>query len=156
MQMYYFCNQVAYTVEKMMETATENLLKEHDLRITKVRTMVLDYFNSQTAALSHADIEQQFVEEFDRVTLYRTLNTFLEKGLVHKVPDDSGVARYAVCKTSCSEHHHLDNHVHFKCEVCDKVECLHELAIPEMNVPAGYHVHSANLLIQGVCNKCVG
>jgi Fur family ferric uptake transcriptional regulator len=154
-QMYYFCNKVACNVEKIMEKATEKLLKNHDLRITKVRTVVLDYFHSQTVALSHADIEQQFVKEFDRVTLYRTLNTFLEKGLVHKVPDDSGVARYAVCRTSCSEHHHMDNHVHFKCEVCEKVECLHELAIPEMKVPAGYEVHSANLLIQGICNRCV-
>lgn len=137
-----------------MNTAVEGILKEHDLRVTKVRLMVLDYFTSHPSALSHADIEAEFEREFDRVTLYRTLNTFLEKGLLHKVPDDKGVARYAVCKTDCTEHAHLDDHVHFKCEVCDKIECLHDLHIPAMKLPQGYVVHSSNLLLQGICGLC--
>lgn len=136
-----------------MSDTVENILKEHSLRITKVRTQVLEFFEKKASALSHADIEHEFDHEFDRVTLYRTLNSFLEKGLLHKVPDDSGIARFAICRTACNEHQHFDNHVHFKCEKCEKVECFHDIAIPPVAL-GDYEIHSANLLLQGVCSDC--
>ncbi len=132
----------------------ENLLKNHSLRTTKVRTTILDCFAQSKTALSHADIESRFEDEFDRVTIYRTLNSFLEKGLLHKVPDDSNIARFALCKTDCNEHQHFDNHVHFKCEKCSKVQCFHDIAIPNIPGLNEYTIHSANLLIQGICLEC--
>lgn len=132
----------------------ENLLKNHSLRITKVRMTILDCFAQSKTALSHADIESRFEDEFDRVTIYRTLNSFLDKGLLHKVPDDSNIARFALCKTNCNEHQHFDNHVHFKCEKCSKVQCFHDIAIPNIPDLNEYTIHSANLLIQGICQEC--
>lgn len=119
-----------------------------------MRTNILECFAASDTALSHADIENTFSDEFDRVTIYRTLNSFLEKGLLHKVPDDSNIAKFALCKTNCNEHHHFDNHVHFKCEKCAKVQCFHDIAIPEIPGIKEYTIHSANLLIQGVCKDC--
>lgn len=136
-----------------MSVNTEEVLKNHALRITKVRMQVLEFFFSSSKAISHAEIEEAF-EEFDRVTIYRTLHSFLEKGLLHKVPDDTGIARYALCHTECDEHAHHDNHVHFKCDVCEKVECLHEVTIPQVSVKSGYVVRSSDLLIQGKCPNC--
>jgi Fur family ferric uptake transcriptional regulator len=130
------------------------LLKNHDLRVTPVRLTILEYFENQNNAMSHADLEHHFKEHFDRVTIYRTLQSFLEKGLLHKVPDDTGIARYAFCRNDCSSHHHVDNHVHFKCQVCKKVECIHTLQIPILNVPSGYKVNTANLLMEGICLNC--
>ncbi len=37
-------------------------------------------------ALAHADIEKKTGESFDRVTVYRTLQSFVEKGIVHLIP----------------------------------------------------------------------
>jgi Fur family transcriptional regulator, ferric uptake regulator len=136
-----------------MPTTTEELLKSHTLRVTKVRTRVLEMFREKGKALSHPEIEEEF-SDFDRVTLYRTLHSFLEFGLLHKVPDDSGVMRYALCHTECSAHVHHDNHVHFKCELCDKIECLHDVEIPNVDVADGYRVKVAHLLLQGVCPDC--
>jgi Fur family transcriptional regulator, ferric uptake regulator len=136
-----------------MSTKTEELLKSHTLRVTKVRTRVLDMFREQAKALSHPEIEEEF-SDFDRVTLYRTLHSFLENGLLHKVPDDSGVMRYALCQTDCTAHDHFDNHVHFKCESCEKIECLHDVEIPAVHVPDGYEVQMAHLLLQGICPAC--
>lgn len=100
-------------------------------------------------------MEQYFNNQFDRVTLYRTINSFIENGILHKVLDDSGSAKYAVCNDDhCEVHQHNDNHVHFKCTICSKIECLHHAQIPKVKVPMGYTINAANLLLEGICSKC--
>lgn len=138
-----------------MQNKIENILKQHELRITPIRIEVLDFFKMADSAQSHANLEQKFNNKFDRVTIYRTLNSFIEKGILHKVLDDSGSAKYAVCNDdNCETHQHADNHVHFKCTNCLKIECIHHAHIPNIDVPAGYKVNAANLLLEGVCPNC--
>ncbi|MDB5228882.1 MAG: transcriptional repressor [Bacteroidota bacterium] len=132
----------------------ENTLKLHDLRITQVRMEMLQYFQNHTSALTHADLELHFDKRFDRVTIYRTLTSFLENGLLHKIPDDSGVAKYALCHHEGVEHNHDDHHVHFKCKKCEKIECLYTLEIPKLHLPKKYKMENANLLIEGICAIC--
>ena len=67
-------------------------LKGHNLRITDCRMDVLEVFLNSTHALSFSDLEAD-LDLYDRVTLYRTLNSFIEKGLLHRIPDDSGFGR---------------------------------------------------------------
>ena len=132
----------------------EHILKHHDLRITQVRLEILQYFQNNKNALSHADLENNFAKKLDRVTIYRTLTSFLDKGLLHKIPDDSGIAKYGLCHHEGIEHTHDDDHVHFKCRKCEKIECLHNLEIPKLHLPKKYKMESANLLIEGICNVC--
>jgi Fur family ferric uptake transcriptional regulator len=133
---------------------TENKLKTHTLRVTPIRLEVLDFFTAHKGALSHADLEAHFSQKFDRVTIYRTLTAFLDKGILHRVSDDTGVAKYALCHHEGTEHNHDDNHVHFKCQVCGTIECLHTLEIPAFKLPKKYRMAQANLLIEGVCPIC--
>ena len=132
----------------------EHILKHHDLRITQVRLEVLQFFQTNKNALTHADLEAYFAKKFDRVTIYRTLTSFLENGLLHKIPDDSGIAKYALCHHEGTEHTHDDHHVHFKCKKCAKIECLHTLEIPKLQLPRKYKMENANLLIEGICAVC--
>ena len=132
----------------------ENTLKLHDLRITQVRMEMLQYFQNHKNALTHADLELHFDKRFDRVTIYRTLTSFLENGLLHKIPDDSGVAKYALCHHEGVEHNHDDHHVHFKCKKCEKIECMYTLEIPKLHLPKKYKMENANLLIEGICAIC--
>jgi Fur family transcriptional regulator, ferric uptake regulator len=133
---------------------TNALLKEFHLRTTSGRIEVLELFLKKSYALSHSDIERDMPANFDRVTLYRTLRTFLEKGLVHKVLDDEGGLKYALCDHQCSTTTHHHNHVHFKCSGCGQTTCLN-LAIPDIKLPKGFLIKDANLLIQGICPKCL-
>lgn len=133
---------------------TEIILKNHHLRITQIRLDILCYFQNAQTALSHADLEQYFEKKFDRVTIYRTLTSFVENGLLHKIPDDSGIAKYALCQHKHTAHTHDDNHVHFKCKKCAKIECLHNLEIPALQLPSKYKMENANLLIEGICAAC--
>ena len=102
-----------------MNTSTQVTLKEFNLRQTDARAEVLDVFFADSYALAHADIETRLADKFDRVTVYRTLKTFLEKGILHKVLDDEGSTKYALCKQQCHQtaHAHHHDHVHFKCVI---------------------------------------
>lgn len=133
-------------------TSPDTLLRDFQLRSTPGRQEVLQIFINNQHALSHGDIEHEMPAGFDRVTLYRTLKTFLDHGLVHKVLDDAGGLKYALC-TSCDTHGHHHNHVHFKCTVCGQTNCL-DVEIPGIKLPKGYKPVETNLLIQGTCQKC--
>ncbi|TVR81944.1 MAG: transcriptional repressor [Chitinophagaceae bacterium] len=130
------------------------ILKNHKLRITDCRVSVLSYFLDKKYALTHANLEEEFSNKFDRVTLYRTLSAFEESGLVHKVPDASESAKFAVCSENCSDLAHYDNHIHFKCRKCGKTECISDIPIPKIQLPTGYIPENAELLVSGQCKKC--
>jgi Fur family ferric uptake transcriptional regulator len=113
---------------------------------------VLDLFSKTTHALSTKDLEEE-LGDYDRVTLYRTLNSFIEQGVIHRIPDDSGVARYGMCHDTCLPHDHHHDHVHFKCDDCGQMECLSSYKVPRVEVP-GYEIHDANLILTGLCKAC--
>lgn len=129
------------------------LLEQKGVRKTKIREAMLALFFEKEYALSHADVETYLPEGFDRVTIYRTLKSFEEQGLVHKVPDDKGIMRYALCPESCTHHQHSDRHLHFFCRECEHTYCLH-IPLPEPALPAGFHAESFEWLAQGVCKEC--
>lgn len=134
---------------------SEKLLKDFRLRSTPSRQEILHLFLQKDYALSHSDIEKEISNELDRVTVYRTLRTFLDRGLIHKVLDDEGGMKYALCNEACSSTNHHHNHVHFKCTECGQTSCL-SIEIPHVKLPRGYKPKEVNLLIQGVCENCSG
>jgi Fur family transcriptional regulator, ferric uptake regulator len=123
------------------------------MRSTPSRQEILYLFLRKNYALSHGDIEKEISSSLDRVTVYRTLKTFLDKGLIHKVLDDEGSLKYALCNEACStaEHHH--DHVHFKCVKCGQTNCL-DVEVPGIKLPKGYHADAINVLMQGTCERC--
>jgi Fur family transcriptional regulator, ferric uptake regulator len=137
-----------------MEAISNRLLKDFRLRTTQTRQEILHLFLRSDYALSHGDIEKEVESSLDRVTVYRTLKTFLDKGLIHKVLDDEGSLKYALCNEACSVAGHHHNHVHFKCTECGQTNCLPNVEIPSVKLPKGYKPKEINLLIQGVCEAC--
>jgi Fur family ferric uptake transcriptional regulator len=135
-----------------MSAASGSILKDFKLRATPNREEILHLFLLKNHALSHSDIEKEIDNSLDRVTVYRTLKTFLDKGLIHKVLDDEGSLKYALCKEACNAEHHHD-HVHFKCTKCGQTNCLN-VDVPAVKLPKGYQAKEVNLLIQGICERC--
>jgi len=130
------------------------ILRDFALRSTESRTEILNLFIARHHALSYTDLEREVAPRYDRVTVYRTLKTFLDKGVIHKVLDDTGTLKYALCSSACSEQAHHHNHVHFKCSRCGQTNCLENVEIPAVTLPDGYRPTELNLLIQGVCRAC--
>ena len=129
-------------------------LEQSNLRKTAIRKEVLQLFlKAKGNALSSRDIESQ-LENPDRITLYRTLRTFEEKGLIHQAVDGSGKNRYALCSDDCEGHDHHDEHAHFHCKKCDKTICLEDVHVPSVNLSNDYQLEHAQLVLTGVCSNC--
>lgn len=132
----------------------KDILKRSQLSVTASREKILNLFLEQTGALAHGDIEKRAGEKFDRVTVYRTLQTFVEKGIIHTIPTADNSIRYALCKDDCAEGHHQDQHIHFVCTQCKNTYCLDDIVTPEIKLPNGYSSSHIEVVVEGVCNNC--
>jgi Fur family transcriptional regulator, ferric uptake regulator len=123
------------------------ILKKNELSVTEGRKKILELFLNNDGALAHADIEKKTGENFDRVTVYRTLQTFVDKGIIHHIPTTDNSILYALCKDNCEAGHHHDNHVHFVCDECNKTICLEEVTVPQVKLPKAVFVGIVNKLL---------
>lgn len=137
-----------------MEKEINHILKRNQLSITGSRSKILELFLSQNGALAHGDIERNAGEKFDRVTVYRTLQSFLDKGIIHSIPTADNSIRYALCKDDCSEGHHHDNHIHFLCKNCGITTCLDDVHIPAVALPKGFKAEQIEMVVSGECKDC--
>lgn len=131
----------------------ENRLTARQINPTAMRLLVLEFLTKQSAAISLNDLEKGMGPS-DRITLYRTLKTFEEKGLVHSIEDGSGATKYALCEKDCDGESHHDLHVHFFCNTCRETSCLPNTRIPEMTLPHGFEQQEMNLIVKGTCENC--
>ncbi len=137
-----------------MSQEVTHILKQNRLSITGSRQKILELFTLSAGALSHADIETSTGESFDRVTIYRTLQTFVEKGIIHLIPTTDNSVKYALCKNDCAPGHHHDNHVHFICGECEKIICLDGVNIPVVKLPDGFAPTRSEMVVTGTCGEC--
>ncbi len=137
------------------EQQINGLLKQFKLRRTPTRSKILSLYLHKKYALAHRDIETTLSEEFDRVTIYRTLHTFEEKGLIHKVYDGSAAVKYALCGIECHKQEpHSHNHVHFTCYKCERTFCIENTNVPAIQLPGNYKTEAIHLFAKGICENC--
>lgn len=133
--------------------AIEPLLQKRNVRPTAMRMLIYKFLLEQEAAKTLTDVEKHF-EKSERTTLYRTLKTFEENGVVHQIDDGTGTLKYALCEEDCNCEIERDLHLHFHCNECDETLCLTEHKIPQINLPHGFTAEDANLVVKGICDKC--
>lgn len=134
-------------------SSSDSILKKAGLRVTQVRTQVLELMTGAGKALSSQDIEVE-LPDADRITLYRTLKTFETKGIIHEAVDGTNRTKYAICEEHCDEHHHHDSHAHFHCESCGKTICVEDVKIPSIALPENLNIKQASIILQGECESC--
>jgi Fur family transcriptional regulator, ferric uptake regulator len=137
----------------MMKIQVEQKLVGKNINPTAMRILVLELLLQQNSAISLTDIEKS-LETADRSTIYRTLKTFGQNGLIHIVEDGTGTPKYALCVEECSTHEHHDTHVHFYCNSCKETFCLPDHKIPNISLPSGFTSAEMNLIVKGTCEKC--
>lgn len=130
------------------------ILKKNQLSITEGRKKILELFLNSSGALAHADIEKNIDAVFDRVTVYRTLQTFVEKGIIHHIPTTDNSILYALCKDNCEAGHHHDNHIHFICVDCSKTICIENSTVPNVKLPKGFTPQQIEVIVKGICDEC--
>jgi Fur family transcriptional regulator, ferric uptake regulator len=136
-----------------MSDIVDVILKKNQLSVTGSRKKILELFIGSEGALAHADIERKAGLKFDRVTVYRTLQTFVDKGIIHSIPTQDNSVKYALCK-ECGDGHHYDNHIHFVCSNCEKTVCLDNISVPQVQLPQEFAPTFSQMIVTGICKDC--
>ena len=136
-----------------MNEQLESILIGKDISPTAMRILILEHLQMQTSAVSLQDLENSF-QHSDRTTIYRTLKTFEEKGLIHNIQDGTEATKYALCAAACKAGDHYDLHLHFYCFTCKQTFCLPKNKVPEINLPEKFVLQELNLIAKGVCDNC--
>ncbi len=126
-----------------------------------MRMGVLDVLERARHPLGAADILGELPAATDAVTVYRTLNTFNERQLVHRVRGEDRQWRYAIgpAQTGRQGQARAHGHPHFVCESCGTVRCVDSAEVPpkltgKMEVGEGYSVEYAEVTLHGTCPRC--
>lgn len=128
------------------------LLGSKNLAKTPCRIEILRTLINSDSAMSEQELRQKMTNDYDRTTVYRTLRSFLSEGIIHSVALEGNDVRYAI--TKISECHAKDVHVHFHCDQCTGVFCLHAGIFAKPTLPEKFIAKNYDLIINGICEKC--
>ncbi len=130
----------------------EKLLKSKNLRATPFRLEVLTIFGKYENAIEMSTIESE-LGSFDRITLFRTIKSFIQAGVVHEIIVNGDSKKFALCAEGCENLHHQHDHIHFHCTVCQETFCLDTVEMPSLNHPT-FTISSFDIQAQGICESC--
>jgi len=133
----------------------DHMLKEHEFRKTDFRLDVLQVLKKYEGQAIASQVIERALGEHDRITLYRTLKSFEQKGLIHQSFSLTGQVKYALCQHLCNEESHHDRHAHFHCDQCRETTCLDDLSeTKSYQVPQGFQVRDIQVTLSGTCQQC--
>ena len=102
--------------------------------------------------MSHSDFVQTLQHVGDQATIYRTLISFVDKGLARVASTASGIVRYE----PMMEGKEADTiHPHFVCQDCGVVTCLPVSSVMTTISPSWRErLQDAKLQFVGTCAEC--
>lgn len=129
------------------------ILKNHQLKKTSPRVTFINALQTSQFPLSENEVKGKMGELYDRITFYRSVNTLLEAGVIHRIVADNTTVKYAL--NHCNEgHRHEADHVHFFCEQCKALVCLNDIKIKSYSLPVGFVEKECDVVIKGLCIIC--
>jgi len=133
-------------------TDLTELLRERKLKATSTRLEVLSIIAEKSNAISYSELKNA-LQDFDRVTLYRTIQSLEENGIIHKALKEENDVFFAMCSQRCASGTHHHQHIHFKCSVCKSVSCVQTQNPIHLSIP-GYQLDHFEIAASGVCEAC--
>lgn len=134
-----------------VQHSCEDELREASFKVTPARLAAMKLFESHDQPLDVQHVIDDLAKnlDVDRVTVYRILNAFTQKGLLRKIEFGEGKARYELNK---GEHHHLI------CQSCGAIEDISDCGIEDLekkiNQKKNFLVKSHSLEFFGLCITC--
>jgi len=128
-------------------------IKNAGLKTTKAREGLLHLFKYQARPLDVSEsirlLKKRGIKA-DQATVYRSLSTFSDKGIVRQVNFNDGVVRYEIADKP--EHHHA---VCVKCNsIEDIMDCSVEKIEKQISEKKGFSVLNHSLEFFGICKNC--
>lgn len=122
-------------------------------RVTPQRVLIAEQLASAGRQLTAAELYRRLrrVEpSIGRATVFRTLETLVEAGVVRRLEQDGHVYAYVACQP---EHHH-----HLSCTSCGRVEEIDEAHVrplaDRVARERGFEIDDARLDFYGRCRRC--
>ncbi len=128
------------------------MLKAAKLYSTQGRVAIVKLLMKAGKPLSQDQIAQRSGKKrVDKVTIYRTLESLLSVGLVHKVFMDKRAQHFELAH-NCTER---QCHPHFTCTNCGDTHCLTKISLPMAKSPhQGFVIQRQQVRLEGLCPKC--
>jgi len=135
-----------------LETKAREMLKTAKLYCTRGRIDILIVLMKAGKPLSQEQIARRSEKErFDKVTIYRTLESLLDVGLVHKAFMNKRAWHFELAH-NCTER---QCHPHFTCTRCGNTFCLTDISLPMAKSPhSGFIIHRQQVRLEGLCPEC--
>ena len=135
-----------------MKRKTQKILRSAKLRCTGPRKIILgalmDAGRPQTAEQIAAKLGPACP---DKVTIYRTLESFVEAGFVHRAFINERSQHFEMADHCSSK----QCHPHFVCNGCGKTQCLIGQRIVSVKAPrGGFVVQRQQVRLEGLCPSC--
>lgn len=131
----------------------ENILTDRGIKPTANRILVMKELMKASHPVNLADLEVLLEFSMDKASIFRVLELFAEKDVVHVIEDGSRSLKYELCHSE-NKHSIADQHAHFYCEHCKETYCIEAARVPMIDIPDGFTPHSINYVIKGICPKC--
>lgn len=130
-------------------------LKEHKVHLTQNRVTVFKLLTENATALSVSFITKQSGMVLGRISVYRALKYFLQKGIVEEVPNNKGFARYILAASNNEAVKKRDNKSsYFICTCCQHTELIPAPFNIKLTSLTKYHVSKYRLIVEGLCSSC--
>ena len=127
------------------------LLLSVKLRRTGPRVAILTVLLSADRPLTQHQIAAKLgARRPDKVTTYRTLETFVKAGLVHKAYLQDRKWHFELAH-NCTD---TQCHPHFTCNSCGQTRCLPEISVPMANAENGFVIEHQRVQLEGLCPDC--
>jgi len=128
------------------------MLHAAGLRYTRSRAAVLHVLLKAHGALTQEQIAQHIDKKSpDKVTIYRTLESFATAGLVHRAYLQHRSWHYELAHRCAN----VQCHPHFFCRNCGAARCLHNTQIPLVKgLEKGFVIERQQVRLEGLCPTC--
>jgi Fur family ferric uptake transcriptional regulator len=141
-----------------MDKAIE-ILKASGLHITASRLAVLNVFLKTSRVVNHTELMDLCKKTVNRITLYRTLQSFYQHRLLVKIPSTNGIPRYVYkgipSDDPVSKKHDLPGRqAHLVCQNCGKIISLEHFRLPRIDLPKDFEADFMDLIVNGKCTSC--
>ena len=129
-----------------------NILRKSGHKATPSRLAILEVFKKNKNPLSAQEIINSLPSDADQTTVYRTLKSLKEKGVIKQIDLRHNHAHYELADVN--DHHHLI------CLHCGKIEDVahHNVEIMErtilQNVSHFSEIRQHTLEFYGICKAC--
>ena len=135
-----------------LEIKAREMLKAAKLYCTAGRVAILKVLMEAREPLSQDQIAQRSGKNhFDKVTIYRTLESLLGVGLVHKAFIEKRAWHFELAH-NCTE---SQCHPHFTCTNCGETTCLKGISLPMAKSPyKGFVIRRQQVRLEGLCPEC--